>query len=161
MKELFDSEIIEFLKLCNEYNVRMLMVGGGAVNLHGYQRHSADVDFWIEPTEININRLIPVMKEMGYEIESFPERVIKGKQNISFKFSPDSFTVELITHYSSILEFDKAWERSETHTLGPNKVNRFRVIGLKDLIDTKLKAGRPKDLNDVQMLKELNKDNFN
>ena len=27
-----------------------LMVGGGAVNFHGYQRHSADVDFWIETT---------------------------------------------------------------------------------------------------------------
>lgn len=30
--------------------MKMIMVGGGVVNFYGYQRHSADVDFWIEST---------------------------------------------------------------------------------------------------------------
>jgi len=45
-----------FIEKSNELNVRMILVGGGAVNFHGYQRHSADVDFWIETTEQNLNK---------------------------------------------------------------------------------------------------------
>ena len=60
----------------------MLMVGGGAVNFHGYQRHSADVDFWIETTDENFKKLVAVFNEMGYEIDDFPENVKKQEQNI-------------------------------------------------------------------------------
>ncbi len=48
----WEESIDNFLKLANKYNVRMIMVGGGAVNFYGYQRHSADVDFWIEKQQI-------------------------------------------------------------------------------------------------------------
>ena len=41
----WDNEILSFIELSSRNNVRMIMVGGGAVNFHGYQRHSADVDF--------------------------------------------------------------------------------------------------------------------
>jgi hypothetical protein len=63
----------------------MLMVRGGAVNFHGYQRHSADVDFWIETTSANLNRLISVFREMGFDVDSFPEEVKQQEQNISVK----------------------------------------------------------------------------
>lgn len=43
--ELFNSDVNHFIFLANKNEVRMLLVGGGAVNLYGYQRHSADVDF--------------------------------------------------------------------------------------------------------------------
>ena len=35
---------------------------------------------------------------------------------------------------------------------------RWNVISLEDLITSKIKAGRPKDLLDIQQLKEINKD---
>lgn len=35
----------------------MLMVGGGAVNFYGYQRHSADVGFWIEVSLQNLLKI--------------------------------------------------------------------------------------------------------
>lgn len=41
----FDEEVLGFLRAADEHEVRLLMVGGGAVNFHGYQRHSADIDF--------------------------------------------------------------------------------------------------------------------
>lgn len=45
MAQIWEENIDEFIKLSNKHKVRMLMVGGGAVNFHGYQRHSADVAF--------------------------------------------------------------------------------------------------------------------
>lgn len=40
----WDKAIESFIILARKHNVKMLMVGGGAVNFHGYQRHSADVE---------------------------------------------------------------------------------------------------------------------
>ena len=83
MLDDWDSNILTFLELCNKHDVRMLMVGGGAVNFHGYQRHSADVDFWLETTNENLLKLIRVLNEMGYEVNDFPESVKNQEQNIS------------------------------------------------------------------------------
>ena len=41
------KDVNQFIELTTKHGVKMLLVGGGAVNFHGYQRHSADVDFWI------------------------------------------------------------------------------------------------------------------
>ena len=58
MIQQWESKIDRFIELAIKHEVRMLMVGGGAVNFHGYQRHSADVDFWIDTTELNFTKLV-------------------------------------------------------------------------------------------------------
>lgn len=45
MSQIWKGNISEFIELANIHEVKMLLVGGGAVNFHGYQRQSADVDF--------------------------------------------------------------------------------------------------------------------
>mgnify|MGYP000542514729 FL=1 len=96
MENRWKENIDSFIELAEKHQVKMILVGGGAVNFHGYQRHSADVDFWIETTERNLKKLIAVFNEMNYEIEDFPEAVKKQKQNISVKFSPVDLDLELI-----------------------------------------------------------------
>ena len=71
----WEDKIDSFIELANKYNVRMIMVGGGAVNFHGYQRHSADVDFWLDTKESNMKNLVNVFKDLGYDIEDFPDAV--------------------------------------------------------------------------------------
>lgn len=46
-----------FLRAAHAQGLRVLMVGGAAVNFHGYQRQSADVDLWVEPVAENFDRL--------------------------------------------------------------------------------------------------------
>ena len=75
----------------------MLLVGGGAVNFHGYQRHSADVDFWIETEDENLNNLIKTFQEMVFDIDDFPKEVRKRNKNVSIKFSSEDLDLELIT----------------------------------------------------------------
>ncbi len=152
----WEHNIEEFLKLSNEFGVRMIMVGGGAVNFHGYQRHSADVDFWIETTEENFGKLIQVFKIMGYEIDDFPESVKQQLQNISIKFSPMEMNIELITRFSINKSFDDAFLESEKVEVKGQKFLRWRVLSYDDLILSKIKANRPKDLLDIQQLKKVN-----
>src|SRR5690554_2537963 len=83
MIETWEKNIRDFIKISDKHNIRMIMVGGGAVNFHGYQRHSLDVDFWLESVTENFNKLITVFRELGFEIEDLPEEVKKQQQNIS------------------------------------------------------------------------------
>jgi len=157
MDNLWKQKIDDFIFLSNQKQVKMLMVGGGAVNFHGYQRHSADVDFWIETSELNFKKLIQVFKEMGYEITDFPEEVKNKRKNISVKFSPEDINLELITNFSTYLTFDEAYKKSEKVKINKEQILKWRVLSYDDLINSKLRSQRPKDLLDVQQLKEINK----
>ncbi len=154
----WEKNIDEFISLANKHNVRMIMVGGGAVNFHGYQRHSADVDFWIETTDENFAKLLIVFNEMEYEINDFPEKVRRKEQNISVKFSPLDLNLELITNFSVNKSFEEAFQDSEEVTVNNKTFLSWRVLSLEDLITSKLKANRPKDLLDIQQLKAINKE---
>ncbi len=149
MIDAWDNNIRDFIKISDKHKVRMIMVGGGAVNFHGYQRHSADVDFWLEPIEENFQKLVLVFKEMGYEIEDFPEAVKNQEQNISIKFSPSILNIEIITNFSVNKPFSQAFEES---VMVKKDGLQWHVLSFEDLITSKIKAGRPKDLLDIQEL---------
>lgn len=154
----WEKNIDEFISLAHKHNVRMIMVGGGAVNFHGYQRHSADVDFWIETTNENFAKLLLVFNEMDYEINDFPEKVKRKEQNISVKFSPLDLNLELITNFSVNKSFEEAFQDSEEVTISNRTFVSWRVLSLEDLITSKVKANRPKDLLDIQQLRAINKE---
>ncbi|TDO01419.1 nucleotidyltransferase [Sunxiuqinia elliptica] len=155
MENIWKENIDTFLKLANKHKVRMLLVGGGAVNFYGFQRHSADVDFWIDTKKDNLNRLLEVFNEMGYEITDFPESVKDQKQNISVKFSPADLDLELITKFSVNKSFDQAYKDSTVVTIVGSKLMKWNVLSVDDLITSKIKSGRTKDLLDIEELKKI------
>lgn len=93
---------------------------------------------------------------MGYELDDFPESVKNQEQNISIKFSPIDLDLELITNFSVNKSFEEAYNSSEKFVVKNNEFLRWNVLSLEDLITSKLKAGRPKDLLDIQQLREIN-----
>lgn len=149
-------EIKDFLLACQEEKVEMILIGGGAVNFHGYQRHSADLDFWINPTKQNFRALTTALQSLGYDIEELPEKVLKGQQNVSIKFSPEnSLGLELITAFSLSKDFNTVLNDSEIGQVLGEPVVRYRILSLDDLIESKIRSGRPKDLLDIQELQKL------
>lgn len=154
--EYWNEEILNFVRLASQYEVRMILVGGGAVNFHGYQRHSADVDFWIETTEENFEKLILVFREMKYDLTEFPSEVVEGWQNISVKFSPADLSLELITRFSLDKSFDETFKDTEIVSLTDDfSVAKWHVLSYQDLIDSKLKSQRAKDMLDIQELERI------
>lgn len=154
MNSNWEKNIDKFIQLANKYKVKMLLVGGGAVNFHGYQRHSADVDFWIEVTDENLNKLLKVFNDMGYELKSFPDKVKQKEQNISIKFSPVDLDLELITNFSVNKSFNDAYQDSEIAEVKGEQFLKWNVLNFDDLITSKIKSGRPKDLLDIQELQK-------
>lgn len=155
MIQQWKNKIDSFIELASKYQVRMIMVGGGAVNFHGYQRHSADVDFWIDTQEENFEKLLIVFRKMGHELTGFPSEVKKKNQNISVKFSPQDLNLELITNFSTYIPFEEAYQRSEKVSIANKPFLKWNVLSYEDLIESKLRAKRAKDLLDVQQLREI------
>jgi predicted nucleotidyltransferase component of viral defense system len=146
--------VAKFIQAAYDNKVRMIMVGGGAVNFHGVQRHSADIDFWIDSDKENLNNLKNALGQTGFKVKDFPQAVYEQKQNISIHISP-VFKIELITYLNFGLSFEEAYSKSETSHLSNLPYCKFNVLSFDQLIESKLKAGRPKDYYDVLSLKEL------
>ena len=65
--DIFDKEIFKFWKVMQNNNVKYIMVGGYAINLHGFQRYTGDMDIWIEDTVLNRQNLRVAFKECGMD----------------------------------------------------------------------------------------------
>jgi hypothetical protein len=63
--DIFDEEILKFWAALMNQEVRYIMVGGYATNLHGFQRYTGDIDIWIEDTPANRKRLRKAFAECG------------------------------------------------------------------------------------------------
>jgi hypothetical protein len=154
METNFNQDVYEFIKACNLNKVKMILVGGSAVNFYGYKRHSADIDFWIDNSTGNLSNLLKALRSIGYEFNTFPSEVLKGNQNISLKFSPD-LELELITRFNPGKPFEQAFNDSVEYIMKGQKYMKWNIISLDDLINSKIKSGRPKDLLDVYELRRI------
>jgi hypothetical protein len=152
MSQIWKEDISKFIELANKHYVKMLLIGGGAVNFHGYQRHSADVDFWIKTDSENLKNLILTFQEMGFEVSSFPEEVINQKKNISVKFTPIDLDLELITKFEISKSFDEAYQSSDEVIITGYPLRKWRVLNFDDLLESKKRAARPKDFLDIEQL---------
>jgi len=63
--DIFDEEILKFWAALQNCQVRYIMVGEYAANLHGYARYTGDLDIWIEDIKENRKRLRQAFIECG------------------------------------------------------------------------------------------------
>ena len=151
MSQEFPDRVAEFLRIANQNNVRMILVGGGAVNFYGYQRRSADIVFWVETSLENLRNLLRTLQQMNYSIQELPKSVIEGEQNISVKLSP-VFELELLTRFNPGKSFSDAYASSQ---LVDKEGVIYHVISFEDLISSKISSERMKDKMDIEELQRI------
>jgi hypothetical protein len=59
----FEEILDSFIK----NNVDFMLVGGFAVNFHGYNRSTSDLDIWINPIEDNKSKIISSLIQLGFD----------------------------------------------------------------------------------------------
>ncbi len=151
----FDDFVASYLSTANDNGLKQLLVGGAAVNFYGYKRHSADVDFWIDMNNENYLRLERTLNDLGFDTSDMPQDVKDQKKNITIKSSPD-LSLELITNFFPNKTFVDAYKTSVRGVYKTTKSEiAYRIISYEDLLVSKIKAGRPKDLLDIYELKRL------
>jgi hypothetical protein len=152
------SQFGELLEKLAHADVRYVLVGGGAVLLHGHSRVTADLDILIEATEDNARRLLAALAtwgegagaELSMEELAVPQmgalRVIEG-------FALDIFTLMRARALKRDITYADLINDAQHRTLS----NGVKVIyaSMDRLLDLKANTGRPKDASDTAILTEI------
>lgn len=149
----------------NAAEVRYLVVGGLAVNAHGYVRSTGDVDLLIQLDPPNIFAAFKALEPLGYRpvtpvtAAEFADPAkrnawITDKQMKVLKlFSDVHRETPIDVFVSDPLGFDGAATRVLWYPLGDGIP--LPVCSYADLVTLKLQASRPKDLFDLENLQRI------
>ncbi|QAA82451.1 hypothetical protein EI546_12285 [Aequorivita sp. H23M31] len=155
MEAEWDEIISSFIQMTYSSEVRMIMVGSGALNYYKYKVPSFGMDFWVDATSKNLNKIIAILKEMGPDKVNFPFPLQDRKQNISIQFFPSRQHLLFIPDFVVDKSFSWAYDDSQEISLRDNASVKWRVLALEDLIDFKSRSQNPHDYLDLQELKEI------
>ncbi|MCK4353083.1 hypothetical protein KAW65_06735 [candidate division WOR-3 bacterium] len=139
----------EVYKALNRNRVKYLVIGGIAVMAHGIPRFTLDLDILIEPTLENCRKTLKALKEAGLKRAGklAPEVILEATM-----YSIVDYINVDIQAGARMTDFNDMWERRAIKYLRNVKIN---VISIEDLIETKKYLDRPKDLEDIEMLKKI------
>ena len=151
--DIFEEELLAFWNALNEYEVNYIMVGGIAINLHGYQRSTEDIDVWLEDNLDNRRRFRMAFKQ--YTGIDFPMletmQIIPGWTNLNLN---NGLRLDLMLGLKGLESY--SFEES-LQLASKAEINGIIVpfLHLNQLIEAKKAANRPKDQIDVIYLEKI------
>lgn len=146
-KRQLTPEFREFLACLNRAGVEYLLVGGYAVNHHGYHRFTDDIDFWIAVSDANFDRLLAAIREFfGEDLAGLDRNFLQDNESLFLGGVPNK--IEIFKQASG-LEFAQAYPRRVETAIDGVPV---KMICLTDLKTNKRASGRNKDLADLDNL---------
>jgi predicted nucleotidyltransferase len=153
------------VKALNEAGVQYLIVGGLAVNAHGYERLTVDVDLVIGLQPENIKHALHALQAAGYQMsipvtpEDFSnpelrETLRKEKNMLVLRLWSDAHhRTPIDVFVYEPFDFEKEFARAKWEPVAGGV--RAPVVSYETLMAMKRQAGRDKDLMDIQALKKL------
>jgi hypothetical protein len=155
------------VKALNDAGVKYLIVGGLAVNAHGFQRFTMDVDLVIGLAPENIVRGLHALHAAGYQAsipvtpEQFADRELRelwrrDKDMLVLKLWSDLHRrtpVDVFVYEP--FDFDTEYARAKPARILGNV--QAPVVSYATLLVMKKAAGREKDLQDIEALKKLDR----
>jgi hypothetical protein len=144
------SEFLELLFAFNDRHVKYLLVGGYAFGVHAEPRATKDLDLWIRADEENSKAVFLALADFGAPLAGFTPADFDDDPPSVFQMGTPPRRVDILRHIDGVT-FDEAWEtRIETTVDGLT----VYVISSELLIRNKLAAGHPRDLLDVEDIRE-------
>ncbi|MBI2068112.1 MAG: nucleotidyltransferase [Deltaproteobacteria bacterium] len=157
-------EFFELLKQIVKAEIRFVVVGGIAVNLHGIERPTKDIDLVVYLEEKNLLKFLKLMAKLDFqpkvpvgatEFADPKKRAdwIKNKNMIVFSFCHSRDMMRVIDVFvKHPLPFGPMYRRKEMIVVDDIKIP---VISILDLIKLKQKARRAQDRADIVMLQKV------
>ncbi len=152
--DLMDENLLNFWKSLNNFGVDYIMVGGVAVNLHGYSRITKDIDVWVKDTKENRRKLGFAFAKFGYDDINLED----------FQFVPGwtAFYIGTGITLDILIKMVGLEEYSFDECLGFASIAEIENIPvpflhINQLIANKKAVNRPKDQIDVMELEKIKK----
>jgi hypothetical protein len=143
------QQVRGFFELLNKCEVEYMIIGGVAVNVHGYSRATGDLDIWYNPTESNFGKLLRAIKEFGFDTSDV-EGLINDPLKALIRLPLESIYIECMAIIDGKLDYDQVYRRTYDFKVDEGLV--VKVIGYDDLIQNKIMSRRAKDLDDIAQL---------
>ena len=155
---------IELFRALEKEDVRYLVVGGVAVNLHGAERMTSDVDLMLALDSANLKRFFLAVASFGFKpvipatLEQLCdadtlERWITEKRMLAFALRPTEDTAPTVDILvKPVVDFDEAYPRRLRLAAGGVNIS---VAAASDLITLKSGTGRDIDKADIRALLRL------
>ena len=139
----------EFCALLTARAVEFVIVGAYALAYHGAPRYTGDLDILVRPTEDNGHRLLQAIADFGFPTAPLtPQDIVAGSKVIEMGIAP--VQIHVMSQIDGVT-WDDVWKTRETGPFGSQSVS---FIGRDAFLRNKQAAGRPKDLADVDALRE-------
>ena len=151
--DIFDEEIIKFWESLKKNEVRYIMVGGYATNIHGYQRYTGDMDIWIEDSQVNRQNLRVAFREAGMGDYFMMERMQFIPGWTDFKLN-NGLKLDIMTDMKGLegYSFDECYQLA---TIADIENVFVPFLHINQLIANKKAVNRPKDQIDVMELEKI------
>jgi len=157
-------KIAELLQTLADEQVQYVLVGGVAVQLHGFIRATFDIDLVLAMDDDNLARFIDIAKRLGLSpaipvpIESLREPKLidewhRTKGMLAFSLrepQAGGSVIDLLLRPD--IPFDKLLGNSVAGVLFGRQV---RIASIDDLLVMKRSANRPKDRLDIEALEKI------
>ncbi len=148
--DLENSEFLRFVESANSNNLKFMIIGGMALNLHGIMRHTKDADIWIRPTNENKVNFLKTLLSIDYTEDEIAEI---SEQNFT---EPQVFTlvgpIDILTVVHKKFDFDECYDRARVQQIQGHSI---RVLHINDLREVKVLAKRNQDFRDVIMIDDF------
>jgi hypothetical protein len=137
----------EFIELLNARDVRYVIVGAFALAHHGRPRYTGDIDFFVEASPENAERLNQVLEYFGFANVGVVEEDFTAADQV-VQLGVEPYRMDLMTSISGV-SFVEAWTTREYGDLDGLQVP---YISRELLKRNKAAVGRKQDLADLDYL---------
>jgi hypothetical protein len=153
--DILDDELLKFWRALNNKHVRYIMVGGFATRFHGFNRHTEDLDIWLDDTLQNRKNLRKSFNELSYgDFPSFETmEFVAGWTSF---YVGNMITLDIMTNMKGLegYTFNECMDIASVADLNGVLVP---FLHINQLILNKKAVDRPKDQIDVLELEKIKK----
>lgn len=146
------ADWIELVTLFEEKKVRFLVIGGMAVNFHGYERVTKDLDLWVARDSRNARAVYSSLKKWGAGLTGITAKDFE--EDNFFVFGREPWRIDILICPPG-LEFEDAWPNRIEHRYEGGAI--FYFVSPQDLVALKQASGRPIDRMDARAVRRLMK----
>lgn len=150
---------IKIFEVLKEYNVDFVIIGGHAVNFHGYIRTTEDFDIIVKDDDENKKRLFDALSNINacwITNEIDPETKIEKTKPVTLSYMSNNHLMMLCTDngFIDIFDFIPGFPDISTEEIfeTSEEFKGLKYMSLDWLIKIKQKSGRPRDLEDIEKL---------
>jgi predicted nucleotidyltransferase len=142
-----ERDLREFIELLNARDVRYVIVGAFALAHHGHPRYTGDIDFFVEPSPQNAERISQVLDEFGFANIGVDREDFTAADQV-VQLGVDPHRMDIMTSISGVT-FEEVWATREYGDLDGLNVP---FISKELLKRNKAAVGRKQDLADLDYL---------